>query len=105
MRKFKSIHTGRVYTEIFSDEKGLFLEHQSGYRCFFKHNEIEWNLIEIKEPVKITFWKNLWQRRDGSYFFGCDWSDEKSAKRDAYDVGETTIKYIKTVKFETEIEQ
>lgn len=103
MRKFKGTYIDRVYTEIFSDEKGLLLESQDGYRSFYTHQWVREHFTEIKEPVKVIFWKNLWQRKDGSYFLGCDWPDEKSAKRDYY-VGET-LKYIKTVKFETEIEQ
>lgn len=104
MRKFKGIRTGSVYTEIFSDEKGILLEVE-GFRVFHSNEWVRDHLKEIKEPVKITIWKNVWQREDdGSYFFGCDWPDEQSAKRDANDICRA-LKHIKTVKFEEEIKQ
>lgn len=101
MRKFKGNNTGNIYTEIYSDERGSLLE-QNDYRVWHNTKWVRDCLTEIKEPVKITVWKNVWQRRDGSYLLGCDWYDEESAKRDACEVI-GAIKYIKTVKFEMEV--
>jgi hypothetical protein len=103
MRKFKGIRTNTVYTEIFSDEKGSLLE-AGDIRTFYGYEFVRDWFEEVKEPVKITFWKNLWQRKDGSYFFGCDWPDEISAIRDAKDIPGSLHKFVETVKFEHIVE-
>lgn len=104
MRKFEGRFSSNAYIEIFSDEKGSLLEHVCGDRVFFTREFMRDYLTEIKEPVKLTVWKNVWQRKDGLYFFGCDWPDEQSAKTDGT-LFMSTNKYIKTVKFEVEFEQ
>lgn len=103
MRKFKANYTGDVFTEVFSDEKGTLLEYENGHRSFYTIAWMRGYFTEIKEPVKLVVWKNVWRRKDGSYFLGCDWPDEKSAKLDSNDSC-ATIEYIKTVKFEHTIE-